>query len=170
MARTKKEGADKERWARIPGTATAEVSNRGRVRETLPGEGLVEHGFTYKTGYPAVCVKDESGASKAWPVHRAVLFAFVGAPAKGLVARHLNGDKRDNRIENLAWGTSQENAQDRSRHRREAAARPSRDPRVSVGLPAGIYRALGKYAKGVPLPETIRSIVKAELLRAGFLA
>ena len=36
-------------------------------------------------------------------VHVLVLEAFVGAKPPGKVARHLNGDVCDNRIENLAW-------------------------------------------------------------------
>lgn len=46
-------------------------------------------------------------------VHRIVLFTFLGRPEPGQVARHLNGVKTDNRLENLCWGTHSENLQDR---------------------------------------------------------
>jgi hypothetical protein len=35
--------------------------------------------------------------------------------------RHLDGNRTNNRLENLRWGTSQENAEDRHRHGTAAA-------------------------------------------------
>lgn len=49
-------------------------------------------------------------------VHRLVLCAFNRRPRAGEQSRHLNGDKRDNRLENLAWGTGSENTADKLRH------------------------------------------------------
>ncbi len=50
---------------------------------------------------------------KQYKVHRLVLLAWVGPPpVPGMLTRHLNGDKTDNRLENLCWGTSQENSDD----------------------------------------------------------
>ena len=43
-------------------------------------------------------------------VHRLVLLAFGGPQPAGCEVRHLNRDKLDNRIGNLAWGTKTENA------------------------------------------------------------
>jgi hypothetical protein len=40
---------------------------------------------------------------------------FIGKP-NGLVVRHLNGISRDNRLENLAYGTQSDNEQDSIRH------------------------------------------------------
>lgn len=51
-------------------------------------------------------------------VHRLVLEAFVGPCPDGMVTRHLNGVRDDNCIENLAWGTYGENAQDTAVHGR----------------------------------------------------
>jgi len=48
-------------------------------------------------------------------VHHLVLLAFSG-PREGRVCRHLNGNSTDNRIENLKWGTMQQNSDDRKRH------------------------------------------------------
>ena len=49
-------------------------------------------------------------------VHTLVLEAFVGPRPDTMEARHLNGDKRDNRLVNLAWGTHTENIHDRFDH------------------------------------------------------
>jgi hypothetical protein len=52
------------------------------------------------------------------PVHLLVLRCFVGPKPSRSQARHLNGDRRDNRLANLVWGTPSENCRDRSFHGR----------------------------------------------------
>lgn len=55
-------------------------------------------------------------------VHRLVALAFHGPPEPFWAqVRHLNGDQRDNRPENLKWGTGAENAADRKAHGTEAS-------------------------------------------------
>lgn len=49
-------------------------------------------------------------------VHVLVAEAFHGERPSGLLVRHRNGDRRDNRAENLAFGTALDNAADRARH------------------------------------------------------
>ena len=52
-------------------------------------------------------------------VHRLICQAFHGVPEPvTLQTRHLNGNRTDNRPENLAWGTQYENWQDRKAHGR----------------------------------------------------
>ena len=50
-------------------------------------------------------------------VHHLVLEAFVGPRPEGHEARHLNGNCQDNRLKNLQWGTPEENAADKVKHR-----------------------------------------------------
>jgi len=49
-------------------------------------------------------------------VHRLVLEALTGPCPAGMEARHLNGQRHDNRACNLAWGTHQENVADQRGH------------------------------------------------------
>ena len=48
--------------------------------------------------------------------HELVLRAFVGPPERGQGCRHLNGNRTDNDVTNLCWGTQQENIADAVRH------------------------------------------------------
>ena len=51
-------------------------------------------------------------------VHLLVLWAFKGPPKPGQIARHLNDNKRDNRLGNLKWGTYNDNLEDAIRNGR----------------------------------------------------
>jgi len=51
-------------------------------------------------------------------VHTLVLEHFIGPCPDGMECRHLDGNPRNNRLENLKWGTRQENAADTQRHGR----------------------------------------------------
>ena len=50
------------------------------------------------------------------PIHQLVLEAYVGPCPEGMQCRHLNGNKQDNNLDNLRWGTQSENQQDSIRH------------------------------------------------------
>jgi hypothetical protein len=50
-------------------------------------------------------------------IHQLVAAEFLPPPLPGQTElRHLNGNAKDNRAENLAWGTPKENGQDSMRH------------------------------------------------------
>lgn len=67
-------------------------------------------------GYLSVSVKLE-GKRITRRVHRLVLCAFVGSPpSPESHCRHLDGNPRNNRVENLVWGTGIENAKDKVLH------------------------------------------------------
>ncbi len=74
-----------------------------------------------RAGYPAVVLRVGPQKSAPFFVHRLILETFVGPCPEGCEARHLDGTRTNNRIENLAWGTRVENMADRKRHGRDAA-------------------------------------------------
>lgn len=51
-----------------------------------------------------------------YTVHRLVAAAWIGPRPDGLQVRHLDGDKTNNRADNLAYGTNSENQLDAVRH------------------------------------------------------
>ena len=121
-----------------------EVTRDGRVYSTASnwrGYGtreLAQHADS--DGYPSVRLT-QNGRRQRVAVHRLVAIVHLGpAPSAAHEVRHLNGDKSDNRVENLAWGTRKQNAADRARHGRtsrgevHSAAVRRGLPEVSVAL------------------------------------
>ena len=54
--------------------------------------------------------------SKKKTVHSLVLETFIGKKLKGMEVRHLDGNKENNKLENLCWGNRSENMADRVLH------------------------------------------------------
>ncbi|KKK63458.1 hypothetical protein LCGC14_2994060 [marine sediment metagenome] len=79
-------------WKTALQNASFEVSSEGEVRHKPPK-------VHYSKGYPAVCLPGQGGVS----IHTLVLTAFVGPRPKGYCCHHKNGDRADNRLENLEW-------------------------------------------------------------------
>ena len=89
------------------------VSNMGRVKSikkkfgTLHQETILKPA-TIWTGYLRVgLVKDKK--SKSIFVHRLVAQEFIPNPENKPIINHINGDRTDNRVENLEWCTQKEN-------------------------------------------------------------
>jgi len=100
-------------WKSIPRHESYRVSDFGHIWSSKTNKFLKPISWE---GYRHVFLYDGNGNSVKMRVHCAVLLAFVGEPLPYQECRHLNGDRCDNRLENLAWGTRLENAQDRQRH------------------------------------------------------
>lgn len=107
-----------------------EVSDQGQVRsldrKIKRGKGVWSRpGFILKSrtdpkiGYPYVNLC-KNGQTKQWRLHTLVLVAFVGLPKQGQQCRHLNGNRNDPRLCNVAWGTAKENSADRALHGTQA--------------------------------------------------
>lgn len=112
-----------EQWAAVVDyEGLYEVSDAGRVRSIArPGtRGGILRGEVHPDGYPSVKLS-KGGRKKHLTVHVLVATAFRGPRPDGQECRHLNGDPSDNRLENLAWGTSAENSQDMIGHGRTNA-------------------------------------------------
>lgn len=51
----------------------------------------------------------KDGHSKLWYIHRLVALAYISNPENKKMVNHKNGNKRDNRRDNLEWVTRMEN-------------------------------------------------------------
>lgn len=76
-----------------------------------------------------------NGIRRRYFVHRLVIEKFKGPkPSPMHQVRHLDGNKLNNHINNLKWGTAKENAEDRDLH-----VGTSKGKRHSEFIKAGIY-------------------------------
>lgn len=108
-----------EQWLTIPGYGCVyEVSNLGRVRSVdriliyqdrgefvkrpLKGRILKQSGYKYKV----VKLKYKTPSKR---VHSLVARAFLTKPIGKTQINHKNGNRHDNRLENLEWVTPLEN-------------------------------------------------------------
>lgn len=136
-----------ETWRAIPEKEGYEVSTLGRVRSldrTLE-DGRLMRGRILKpwvagAGYYYVNL----GARFKIGVHRLVALAFHGDPVGCKnEAAHLNGNPKDNRVENIVWASRSENEQHKRKHgtyarpvvfkqphHKKRGPKPSRHPRA----------------------------------------
>lgn len=137
--------APTERWLPVVGQeGKYEVSDRGNVRSLnriivnrngIPRsrKGCVLKPFL-TTAKRRKRYRQVSIDSWPWGVARLMLEAFVGPrPFPGAVARHLNDQERDDRLDNLAWGTPKQNSEDldRNGHRNPVRGERSGAARVT---------------------------------------
>lgn len=111
------------RYRSIPGFSRYEAGDDGSVWSWIaPGSHGVAHEphpvkqAKDKKGYCRVSLANDAGEIKGVSVHRAVLFAFAGAPPAGQEACHNNGNPSDNRPANLRWDSRKANHADKWLH------------------------------------------------------
>jgi hypothetical protein len=106
-----------EVWRDVGENPMYEVSNLGRARSKdrivrtarsascmRVKRGVVLRACPNSSGYRTVLLY-AAGKPKNRSVHRLVLTAFKGEPPEGAVCNHIDGDKTNNRVENLEWST-----------------------------------------------------------------
>jgi hypothetical protein len=128
-----------ERWLPIPCfEGSYDVSDLGRVRSvarvvqrrTSPQrwpERILSSPLD-GDGRPCVGLR-LNGKLYSRRVHSLVLLAFVGPRPPGMECCHRNGDRTDNRLLNLRWGTASSNSFDKVRHGTHLNTRKIKCPR-----------------------------------------
>lgn len=93
----------------IPGYPGYWATDDGRVWSGKMGGRFLKPGL-HGMGYHFFAMPSPDGTRNRL-AHRLIALAFHG-PSGGRIVRHLNGDRTDNRINNLAYGTHRDNKQD----------------------------------------------------------
>ena len=99
------EDLENEIWKDVEGYEDLyQVSNMGRFKRDHILKTVLQ-----PTGYLNVCLC-KNGKCKTYRAHKLVAKAFIPNPNNYQVINHKNGNKQDNRVENLEWCTTSYNS------------------------------------------------------------
>lgn len=116
-----------EIWKDIPGyEGEYQASTEGRIKslrrmvlsknwstglpfERSVPERILRPGQFCKSGHVSVVLRR---GTKGKPVHQLIMLTFVGPPPEGMEVLHNDGNPKNNRLENLRYGTRTENILD----------------------------------------------------------
>lgn len=137
-----------ENWRLIPSYPDYEVSDLGGVRRLRASQknpaGWVLKSHLRPEGYPQVGLYT-GGRLRNVPVHQLVAEAFLGSPPIGQLTRHKNGDYSNPRLDNLEYGTQQQNLEDAARHGRLLIGSNNKASKMTE---AKVSEARRRYAVG----------------------
>lgn len=131
-------------WRQLHDCSNYIVSDDGRVR--LASSGSDRTLYTGSNGYLYVNYYNDDGRWVNRTVHGLVAAAFFGKRHGNTQIRHLDGNRSNNSIDNLRYGTALENAADRVRHGRNCPGEKNGNSVISdqdVSLIRSQYRAGG---------------------------
>ena len=93
--------------------------DNGEIQSLARGYPYTKKAHIGNHGYPTVSLTDVSGRKTTYLVHRLIAEAFLGPCPAGMQVRHLDGNKLNNNVGNLRYGTQSDNEQDKKIHGRE---------------------------------------------------
>jgi hypothetical protein len=108
---------DATEWRQLPWAASYDVCSSGEVRKRINAahperrQILILRRQADKDGYLYLRI-----AGKKWLIHRLVFATFCSPLVPGLVICHRDGNKLNNRVENLLQATQRENILHKAAH------------------------------------------------------
>jgi hypothetical protein len=108
-----------EIWVPVQGYETYyEISNFGRFARLKNGERFLRK-LNHRTHYLSVSLTKRpiDHRQKCIYIHQAVALHFLGPRPSGNVVRHLDGNRYNNHVSNLCYGTPEQNYLDTITHK-----------------------------------------------------
>lgn len=109
---TESDYLDNEEWKPVLGYSNYEISNMGRIKKytkTYDKYFLLKPTLNTTNGYVYISIVNEEGKKKNLSLHRLVAFNFVDGYNENDTVNHIDGNKENNKAENLEWVTQSEN-------------------------------------------------------------
>lgn len=98
-----------EIWKDIEGyEGLYQISNHGRIKSFLESKSGKILSATNKTGWYVSVRLAKNGALKTGRIHKLVAGAFIPNPTHGSEIHHIDGNRQNNRADNLMWITHKE--------------------------------------------------------------
>lgn len=104
-----------------------EACTDGTIFSCVKGECKRLKPYTTDQGYKRIGIGQGKKRRLVF-VHRLILETFIGKASQGQICCHQNGRPGDNRLENLKWGTPQQNSADSVRHKTAYMRRGQKHP------------------------------------------
>lgn len=97
-------------WKPIKNYPWFHISNKGELKNTKTGNILKQHSPN-GAGYPVIATKigGRNGKDVCFKIHRLIAEAFIPNPENKPHINHIDGNPKNNSIDNLEWCTHSEN-------------------------------------------------------------
>lgn len=149
-------------WHAVPSMPGYYVSRCGRVVSTRNNRFRVLKLTPNSRGYVRLKLYCDTGRIHR-TVHSLVMETFVGPRPVGQVIRHLDGDRANNTISNLAYGTDQDNHTDAVAHGTKGSGELSGRAKLTADQVREIIQRRNEPSTALAeqmgiSPETVRKI------------
>lgn len=128
------------------------IDESGHVYVLKNGEWHTKHRILGANGYYSVALWKNNKERRAY-VHHLVLEAFVGSRPHGMEALHADGNRKNNCLSNLRWGTRAENVGDMMAH--GTATIGSKNAQAKLSSTDTLW-IKDLFATGMPVRELVK--------------
>ena len=136
---------DEELWKEWPQDPRIKVSNKGNVVSCKRGACSPYKVSHTNSGYPRV-----GSARSPQYVHRMVAETWIPNPNHYEEVNHINGDKDDNRVENLEWTTHGQNVH----HAYRNGLNKGRSIPIRIVETGEVYESMSECARQIGCSQT----------------
>ena len=150
--------ANREYWRAVSVFTNYEVSSVGRVRNSKTGRVLKPSDNNW--GHLQV-VLAKNGSTKTFKVHRLVAETFIENPLSKRCVDHIDGNRRNNDIDNLRWASDSENQMNATKKRSNASSthkgvsfHKASNKWIAYAQVDGVRKHLGYYATEIEAAES----------------